>query len=102
MLWLRMRVALLTVAVLGVMGSFARAQDCCEPCCVPMKKICCTEYKPEYCEGTRTVYKTEYKDEVYTSYKTECVPEVRTRTVTCYKWVEEIRDEVRIVTKMDP
>lgn len=38
MLWLRLRVALLTLVALAGMKSFAQAGDCCTPCCEP----CCT------------------------------------------------------------
>src|SRR5580658_6472040 len=106
MLWMRSRVALLTLVTLTGMSNFVRADDCCAPsCCAPIcctKKICVTEYVPEHYQATRTVYKTEWKEEAYTSYKTECVPEVRTRTFTVNHMVTECRDEVRTVTKYVP
>jgi hypothetical protein len=105
MLWMRSRVALLTLVALSGMSSFARAGDCCEPCCPPpvcVKKVCVTEWVPQHYEACRTVYKTEWKEEAYTTYKTECTPEVRTRSFTVNHMVTECRDEVRTVTKMVP
>ncbi len=108
MLWLRLRVALLTLGAMTGLCGLASAQDCCcpPPCCPPpcpiVKKICVTEFVPQHYEACRTVYHTEYRDEFYTAYKTECVPECRTRTVTCNTFVTEYHDEVRTVTKMVP
>jgi len=107
MLWLRLRVALLSLVTVAAVENVALAgAPCCPPpapcCCTIVKKICVTEFVPEHYECTRTVNKIEWKDEAYTATKTECVPEVRTRTCTVYRTVTECHDEVRTITKFVP
>jgi hypothetical protein len=99
MVWQPVRTALLFGAVAAVAVSTARA-DCNPapaPCAPAMRTITVTECVPEQYQATRTAYKVECKQETYTAYKTECVPETRTRVVTTYKRIPEMRTEVRNV-----
>ncbi len=102
MVWQRLRLALLTGAILATAGITVRAGDCCAPapCAPATKKVCCKEWVPETYQCQRTVYKTECREEEYTCYKCECVPETRTRTV--YKMVQETKTEMRTVCKCVP
>jgi hypothetical protein len=127
MLWQRIRIALLTGALVAMTGLTALAtedekdKDAAKAdkgekigapkekapppppppatdCCAP--KTCTVwvnEYVQEQVPCTRTVYKKECRVEEYTAYKTECVPEVRTRNVTTYKKVCETVNETRTV-----
>jgi hypothetical protein len=102
MVWQRLRLALLTGAILATAGITVRAGDCCAPapCAPATQKICVKEWVPETYQAKRTVYQTVCREEEYTAYKCECVPETRTRTV--YKMVPETRTEMRTVCKCVP
>jgi hypothetical protein len=104
MVWQRLRLALLTGAILATAGITVRAGDCCAPapCATPCatKKVCVKEWVPETYQCKRTVYKTECKEEEYTAYKCETVPETKTRTV--YKTVQETQTVTREVCKCVP
>jgi len=124
MLWQRIRIALLTGALVAMTGLTAWAEedkDKADKEAPPKEKIgapkqeapspapaptpcppkTCTVWVNEYVQEqypcTRTVYTKECRTETYTAYKTECVPEVRTRNVTTYKKVCETVNETRTV-----
>jgi hypothetical protein len=104
MVWQRLRLALLTGAILATAGITVRAGDCCAPapCATPCatKKVCVKEWVPETYQCKRTVYKTECHEEEYTAYKCETVAETKTRTVN--KIVQETKTEMRTVCKSVP
>jgi hypothetical protein len=104
MVWQRLRLALLTGAILATAGITVRAGDCCAPapCAAPCatKKVCVKEWVPETYQCKRTVYKTVSAEEEYTAYKCETVPETRTRTVC--KTVQETQTVTRDVCKCVP
>jgi hypothetical protein len=95
----QLRVALLASGILAALSCTVRADDCCkaEPCAPAFRTITVNEWVPEQYQATRTVYKQESHQECYTAYRCETVPETRTRTVTCYTRVPEMRTEVRKV-----
>src|SRR5262249_51342816 len=99
MVWQRLRLALLTGAILATAGITVRAGDCCAPapCAPATKKGCVKEWGPESYQTTRTVCKIEQRQETYTAYRTETVPETRTRTVTVNKLVQETVTKTRQV-----
>src|SRR5947209_18581527 len=119
MLWQRIRIALLTGALVAMTGLTAFATEEADapkgekiaapkekapppPPATPCPPKTCTiwvnELVQEQVPCTRTVYTKECRTEEYTAYKTECVPEVRTRTVTTYKKVWETVNETRRVS----
>ena len=104
MVWQRLRLALLTGAILATAGNTVRAGDGCAPApCAAApttKKVCVKEWVPETYQCKRTVYKAECVEEEYTAYKCETVPETKTRTV--YKTVQETKTEMREVCKCVP
>src|SRR5262245_16855906 len=106
MVWQRLRLGLLTGAILATAGITVRAGDGCAPapcptpCAPATRKVCVKDWVPETYQCKRTVYKTVSAEEEYTAYKCESVPETRTRTV--YKTVQETRTEVREVCKRVP
>jgi hypothetical protein len=107
MFWQRLRVAVLTGAVLATSAAFTRASDGtnspsgapaasadpCNPCPPATRTIYVTEYTSESYEATRTVLKPVQEVEKYTAYRTECVAEQRTRTCTVITQVPETHDE---------
>ena len=118
MFWQRIRIALLTGALVAMTGltAFASEEDkgkdaakgekvaapkekAPAPPATPCAPRTCTvwvnEFVQEQVPCTRTVYKKECRTEEYTAYKTECVPETRTRNVTTYKRVCETVNETR-------
>jgi hypothetical protein len=106
MVWQRLRLALLTGAVLAAASVSARAEDpapptaaapAADPCAPATQKVTVREWVPETYQCKRTVYKTECKQEEYTAYRCEIVPETRTRTCTVYKTVQEVRTVTRDV-----
>ncbi len=125
MLSQRIRIALLTGALVAMTGLTAWAEEdkdapkgekigppagekaplpppplatgCATPCAPKTCTVWVNEYVQEQVPCTRTVYTKECKTETYTAYKTECVPEVRTRNVTTYKTVCETVNETRTV-----
>jgi hypothetical protein len=106
MVWQRLRLALLTGAILATAGSTVRAGDGCAPApceapCPPAtKKVCVKEWVPESYQCKRTVYKTECHEEEYTAYRCETVAETRTRMVC--KTVQETQTVMREVCKSVP
>jgi hypothetical protein len=119
MLWQRIRIALLTgalVAMTGLTAFATEAEDAPKgekigapkekgpapaPPATPCPPRTCTiwvnELVQEQVPCTRTVYEKQCRTEEYTAYKTECVPEQRTRTVTTYKQVCETVNTTRTV-----
>ena len=112
MLWQRIRIALLTGALVAMTGLVALGgeEDKDKPKAEPIgppagAKVAappahtCTiwvnEMVQEQYPCTRTVYTKECRTEEYTAYKTECIPEVRTHMVTTYKKVCETVNEMR-------
>jgi hypothetical protein len=124
MLWQRIKIALLTGALVAMTGLTAWAEEekdkeapkgekigapaaektppaapAATPCATPCAPRTCTvwvnEYVQEQVPCTRTVYSKECRTEAYTAYRTECVPETRTRNVTTYKTVCETVNETR-------
>jgi len=110
MFWQRLRVAVLTGAVLATSAALTRACDGCKspcgngnagaasadagnPCAPATRTIYVTEYTSESYEATRTVLKPVQEVEKYTAYRTECVAEQRTRTFTVVTQVPETHDE---------
>jgi hypothetical protein len=107
MFWQRLRVAVLTGAVLATSAAFTRASDGtnspsgapaasadpCNPCPPATRTIYVTEYTSESYEATRTVLKPVQEVEKYTAYRTECVAEQRTRTFTVNTSVPETHEE---------
>ena len=80
MVWQRLRLGLLTGAILATAGITVRAGDCCAPAPCATQKVCVKEWVPETYQCKRTVYKTVSSEEEYTTFKCESVPETRTRT----------------------
>lgn len=127
MLWQRIRIALLTGALVAMTGLTALGQEekdkdapkgekigppagekapapppppassCASPCAPRTCTVWVNEYVQEQVPCTRTVYSKECRTEAYTAYRTECVPETRTRTVTTYKTVCETVNTTRTV-----
>jgi len=110
MLWQRIRIALLTGALVAMTGLSAfgdeenkekKAEPIGPPAgAAPAAKTCIVwvnEMVQEQYPCTRTVYDKVCKTEEYTAYKTVCVPEVRTHLVTTYKKVCETVNETRTV-----
>jgi hypothetical protein len=96
----QLRVALLAGGILAALSCTVRADDAGkapDPCAPAYRTITVNEWVPEQYQATRTVYKQESHQETYTAYRCESVPETRTRTVTCYTRVPEMRNEVRRV-----
>jgi len=114
MLWQRIRIALLTGALVAMTGlsAWATEEDKAKeapkgekiaapprekaveaPPATPCPPRTCTVWVNEMVQEqypcTRTVYSKECRTEEYTAYRTECVPEVRTRCVTTYRTVCE-------------
>jgi len=124
MLWQRIRIALLTGALVAMTGltTWAAEEDkdapkegekivnppkekapapappvsACAPGCAPTTcTVWVNEWVNETVPCTRTVYKKECRTEEYTAYKQECVQE--TRNVTTYRKVCETVNEMRTV-----
>ena len=107
MLWQRIRIALLTGALVAMTGLSAFGDEenkdkkaepigppagvapAATPCPPKTCIVWVNEMVQEQYPCTRTVYDKVCKTEEYTAYKTECYQEPRTRTVTCYKQVCE-------------
>ena len=89
----QLRVALLAGGILAALSCTVRADECCkaDPCAPAFRTVTVNEWVPEQYQATRTVYKKESHQETYTAYRCETVPETRTRTVTCYTRVPEMR-----------
>jgi hypothetical protein len=120
MLWQRIRIALLTGALVAMTGLSAfgdeenKEKSKAEPigppagakvepapAATPCPPRTCTVWVNEMVQEqypcTRTTYTKQCRSEEYTAYRTECVPETRTRTCTTYKKVCETVNETRTV-----
>jgi hypothetical protein len=103
MVWQRLRLGLLTGAILATAGITVRAGDGCAPApgeapsAPATRKVCVKEWVPESYQTTRTVCKIEQRQETYTAYRTETVPETRTRTCTVNRLVQETVTKTRNV-----
>jgi hypothetical protein len=102
----QIRVALLTGSLVAATALAARAENACQPapaapaaqpCAPPFRTVCVTERVPETYQTTRIVYDRVCREERYTAYRCECVPETKTRTITTYRRVPEVKEVVRQV-----
>jgi hypothetical protein len=103
MVWLCVRRALLTSALLATAAVPARAADgCAAPAAPATRTVCVRECVPETFTTTRTVYTPVCQQQNYTAYRCETVPVQQTRTVTTYKMVPQVQTVCRTVWECVP